>query len=222
MADFNLNAESRKDEGKGASRRLRRAGKVPAILYGHGDPVSLTLDANELANHIKHEAFFSHILNLKIDGKEEQAIMKDMQRHPFKPVVLHVDLLRVKKGQKLHVNVPLHFLNDDTAYGVKQEGGVMSHNMTQLEVYVLPKDLPEYIEVDVAELKIGESLHLSEIKLPEGVESIALSHGDDPVVVSINHPRVEKEETEGEEVEEKAEVPTVADEKKEDEGKGEE
>ena len=223
MVDFNLNAETRKDEGKGASRRLRHAGKVPAILYGHGDPVSLTLDANELANHIKYEAFFSHILTLHIDGKEEQAIMKDMQRHPFKPVVLHVDLQRVKKGHKMHVNVPVHFLNDDKAHGVKMEGGVMSHNVTQLEVYVLPKDLPEYIEVDVKDLKIGESIHLSEIKLPEGVESVDLMHENDPVLVSIHHPRVEEEPVEGEEGEESAEVPTVTDEKEEgEEGEGKE
>lgn len=213
--DFSLNAEIRTDAGKGASRRLRRAGKVPAILYGaKEEPQSLTLNHTELMNHIQHEAFFSHILTINVGKEKHQAIMKDMQRHPYKPIVLHVDLLRVKANELLRVNVPLHFINESTSVGVKQGGGIVSHNMTQLEVFVLPKDLPEYIEVDVANLNIGEALHISDLKLPQGVESVELSHGPehDLAVVSIHHPRVQ-EEVEPE-AEASAEVPTVGDEKK--------
>lgn len=212
--DFNLNAEVRTDAGKGASRRLRREGKVPGIIYGaHEEPQAITLNHTELMNHLQHEAFFSHILTIKVGKEEHQAILKDMQRHPYKPVVMHVDLLRVKAGEKIRVNVPLHFINEATATGVKQQGGIVSHNMTQLEVFVLPKDLPEYIEVDIAPLEVGQALHISDLKLPAGVESVELSHGEehDQPVVSIHHPRVTAEEEPSEEG--AAEVPTVGEEK---------
>ena len=194
MSDaFTLNAEKRDVEGKGASRRLRRlAAKVPAIIYGgKAEPQNIQIDHKDLIHHLENEAFYSHIISLVVDGKAEDVILKDLQRHPAKPVVLHADFQRVVRGQKMHVRVPLHFINEATAKGVKQGGGIVSHLMTDLEINVLPKDLPEFIEVDVADLGVGESLHISDVKLPKGVESIALSHGADHdlPIVSIIKPR---------------------------------
>ena len=196
--EFTLNAEARNDAGRGASRRLRREGKVPAILYGGTTkPVTLALDHNELITNLHIEAFHSHVLTIKIGKKSEQAILKDVQHHPFKNEVLHLDLLRVKAGQKLHVTIPLHFVGVDTAPGVK-EGGVFSRNVVEVEVQCLPKDIPEYLEIDVSDLEIGDSRHLTDIKLPEGVEILALSHGEvhehDTAVAAIHHPRVAEEE----------------------------
>ncbi len=178
--DFALNAEVRSDLGKGASRRLRHAGKVPAIIYGAGkDPVSLTLDHDELFHALENEAFYSHILTLKVEGgDDESAVLKDLQRHPAKPVLLHADFLRVSATDKIKMQVPLHFINEDEAPGVKL-GGVVTHNMTEVEVLCLAKDLPEYLEVDLAGAEIEAILHLSDIKLPEGVELVALTHGED-------------------------------------------
>ncbi|CAB0149634.1 50S ribosomal protein L25 [Pseudidiomarina piscicola] len=209
--DFTIQAELRKDTGKGASRRLRRADKVPAILYGaNKEAVSLTLDHNKVNNMADYEAFYSHILTLVVDGKKHQAILKDIQRHPYKPKLTHLDFQRVEKGQKLHTHVPLHFLNEDTAKGVKDEGGVVVHHVNDVEINVLPKDLPEYLEVDIAALELGQTLHLTDLKLPNGVELVELTKGEDhdQAVVSITAPRVEKEpEVEAEEV--SAEVPTA-------------
>ncbi|UTA47469.1 50S ribosomal protein L25/general stress protein Ctc [Simiduia sp. 21SJ11W-1] len=194
MSDaFTLNAEKRDVEGKGASRRLRRlAEKVPAIIYGgKSKPQNIQIDHKDLVHHLENEAFYSHIISLVVDGKAEDVILKDLQRHPAKPVVLHADFQRVVRGQKMHVRVPLHFINEATAKGVKQGGGIVSHLLTDLEINVLPKDLPEFIEVDVADLGVGESLHISDIKLPKGVESLALAQGGDHdlPVVSIIKPR---------------------------------
>ncbi|RUO59474.1 50S ribosomal protein L25/general stress protein Ctc [Pseudidiomarina insulisalsae] len=209
--DFTIQAELRTDTGKGASRRLRRADKVPAILYGaNKEAVSLTLDHNKVNNMADHEAFYSHILTLVVDGKKQQAILKDVQRHPYKPKLTHLDFQRVEKDQKLHTHVPLHFLNEKTAKGVKDEGGVVVHHINDVEITCLPKDLPEYLEVDVAALQIGDNLHLTDLQLPHGVELTELTKGEDhdQAVVSIVAPRVEKEETEeGEEV--SPEVPTA-------------
>ncbi|HEX7029871.1 MAG TPA: 50S ribosomal protein L25/general stress protein Ctc [Gammaproteobacteria bacterium] len=218
--DFNLTAEVRSDAGKGASRRLRRSGKVPGVIYGaHKDAQSITLDHTELSRHLENEAFYSHILTIKVGKDEQQAILKDLQRHPYKPVIMHADFLRVSADEAIRVNVPLHFLNESSSVGVKQQGGVISHLLTQLEVFCLPKDLPEYIEVDVAALEIGQSLHISDLKLPEGVTSVELSHGEehDQPVVSIHHARVTAEEEPAAEGTEAAEVPATA-EKKEDKG----
>ena len=155
--DFNIKATVRTDKGKGASRRLRHADKVPAILYGGKDePIALELDHNKVNNMADYEAFYSHILTLEIDGKKHQAILKDMQRHPYKPKLTHLDFQRVEKGHKLHTHVPLHFLNEETAKGVKDEGGVVVHHVNDVEIMVLPKDLPEYLEVDIANLSVGE------------------------------------------------------------------
>lgn len=217
--DFNLTAEVRTDAGKGASRRLRRSGGVPGVIYGaHKDAVAITLNHMELQRHLAHEAFYSHILTIKVGKEEQQAILKDLQRHPYKPVILHADFQRVSADEEIRVSVPLHFINEATAIGVKQQGGIVSHVMTQLEVFCLPKDLPEYIEVDVAKLEIGQSLHISDLALPAGVTSVELSHGaeHDQPVVAIHHARVAVEEEPAAETA-PGEVP-AANEKKEEKG----
>ena len=197
--DFTLNAEVRDETqlGKGASRRLRRMGKVPAVIYGGGeDPVSITFEHDALIHSLEQEAFYSHILTVDVAGKSQRAILRDLQRHPYKPSVLHMDLLRVREDTAINVHVPLHFLNEDTCHGVKMEGGAISHNIVEVEVSCLPKDLPEFIEVDTAELKLNEALHLSDIKVPDGVTIVELSHGEghDHVVVSVHVKRAIEEE----------------------------
>ena len=191
-----INAELRADVGKGASRRLRRSGeKVPAIIYGaEEDPVNLTLNANELTKAMQSEAFFSQILDVKFDGKSQQAVLRDMQRNPATERVLHVDFLRISANKPLHVSVPLHFVNEDKCKGVRQGGGTIAHAMNEVEISCLPKDLPEYLEVYMAELDVGEIIHLSDLALPEGVTIVALSHDDDRAVVSVNAPRGAAEE----------------------------
>ncbi|CUA83361.1 50S ribosomal protein L25/general stress protein Ctc [Pseudidiomarina woesei] len=214
--DFTIQAELRTDTGKGASRRLRREEKVPAILYGADkEAVSITVDHNKVNNMADHEAFYSHILTLVIDGKKHEAILKDVQRHPYKPKLTHLDFQRVVKGQKLHTHVPVHFVNEASAVGVKEEGGVVIHHIADVEVTCLPKDLPEFVEVDVANLKLGETLHLTDLNMPKGVELVELAKGEDhdQAVVSITAPRVEKEAEETEEV--SAEVPTAKEAKEE-------
>ncbi|TDP39048.1 LSU ribosomal protein L25P [Idiomarina aquatica] len=201
--DYTIKASVRADQGKGASRRLRRADKVPGIIYGgKGDPVAIEMDHNKVNNLADYEGFYSHILTLDIDGKKEQCILKDMQRHPYKPKLTHLDFQRVEKGHKLHTNIPLHFLNETTAKGVKEEGGVIVHHVNDVEVLVLPKDLPEYLEVDIADLSIGDTIHLTDLNLPNGVELVELTKGEDhdQAVVSITAPRVEKEVDESETV----------------------
>jgi len=201
---FVLEAEPRTDLGKGASRRLRRAGKIPAILYG-GDqePTALQLDHDKLLHQLENEAFYSSILTLHIGGQEEQAILKDLQRLPGKPRLLHADFQRVKADEKIRVHVPLHFVNEDTAPGVKA-GGIVTHLVVEVEVSCLPRNLPEFIEVDLAGLDLDQSLHLSELVLPEGVELVELGQGEghDQAVVTIHLPRGAKEA--GEEGEEAA------------------
>lgn len=193
--DFELVAETRNAKGKGASRRLRHANKVPGIIYGGEKPaVPVTLEHNSLLKHLEHEAFYSHILTVKLDGKEEKAVLRDLQRHPHKPRIVHLDLQRVSATQKLRMRVPLHFTNADIAPGVKQSGGVVSHLISDLEVSCFPQHLPEFIEVDLSQVKLNESVHLSHLKLAEGVELVALAHGDDRAVASIHMPRVVEEE----------------------------
>jgi len=188
---FELNAEPRTDTGKGASRRLRRAGRIPAIMYGgNKDPESLTLDHNEVIRNLEHEAFYSHILTIKVGGTETRAVMRDLQRHPSKPFVQHMDLLRVSESEKLRMHVPLHFIGEETAPGVKA-GGMVSHEVIEVEVECLPKDLPEYIEVDVSGLNVGDSLHLSDLSMPSGAVLLELARGEghDLGVVSIHAKR---------------------------------
>lgn len=195
---FTLDAVVRTDLGKGASRRLRRANKVPAVLYGAGEPVSLTFEHKEVIKAQESEAFYSSVLTLNIDGKPTQAIIKDMQRHPYKPVVMHMDFQRVDMNQKLHTTVPVHFINEEAA--VKEHGGVVSHNISELEITCLPADLPEFIEVDVAKCELGATLHLSDITLPAGVESVELNKGEshDQAVVTIAKGRKGGDEDEAE------------------------
>ncbi|QCF25234.1 50S ribosomal protein L25/general stress protein Ctc [Hydrocarboniclastica marina] len=207
--EFAFEVFLRDDKGKGASRRLRRKErKIPAIIYGaNKEPVAISLWHNDLKKALEHEAIFSHILTLNLDGKEESVILKDLQRHPFKPLLTHADFLRVEKGHELHVNVPLHFMNEDTAPAVKLEGGIVSHQQTEVEVICLPKDLPEFIEVDVSGMAMDQTIHLSDLKLPEGVRLAALAQGPDHdlAVASIHKPRgvkadeAEDAENEGEE-----------------------
>ena len=191
--NFEIIVVSRSDQGKGASRRLRREGMVPGIIYGGGkDPEMFATKHNELIQHLDHEAFYSHILSVKMDGKSEKVVLKDLQRHPSKPFIQHLDLLRVADSDRIKMHVPLHFLNEDTAPGVKA-GGQVSHTLTDVEVICAARDLPEYIEVDLGSLEVGDIIHLTELKLPEGVTLVALSHGDpaehDAAVVSIHTPR---------------------------------
>jgi len=193
MADFELNAELRTDKGKGASRRLRRnADMIPAILYGAGkDSLSLTLAHKDIHKACENEAFFSHIITINADGKSQQAIVKDLQRHPAKDRIMHADFLRIQMDQAITVEVPLHFLNEDSCLGVRQAGGNVSHNMTSIEISCLPGDLPEYIEVDIEDLDLGDAIHISGLKLAEGLSIPSLKQGadHDHVVVSVNAPK---------------------------------
>ena len=190
---FELIAEFRDDQGKGASRRLRRSGKVPAILYGgHQDARALALDHARLLLMLDNERFYSTILSLKVGEEKQAAVLKDLQRHPYKNQVVHIDFQRVLEDEKIRMRIPLHFLNEATSVGVKTQGGVVSHLRNDLEVSCLPKDLPEYIEVDLQELGLGQLIHLSELKLPKGVELPELIHGHDAPVVSIHAQRAEE------------------------------
>jgi large subunit ribosomal protein L25 len=192
---FELNAEQRNDTGKGASRRLRHAGKVPAIMYGGGkDPESLTLSHNEVIRNLEQEAFYSHILTIKVGGGETRAILRDMQRHPSKAIIMHMDLQRVSENEKLKTHVVLHFLGEEDAVGVKA-GGIVSHELSEVAIECLPKHLPEFIEVDISALDIGDSIHLSGLQVPEGVTLTELARGEDHdlSVVSVNVKRVVEE-----------------------------
>ena len=192
-SDFTLTAEARTDVGKGASRRLRRLGdRIPAIIYGDEKaPENISLLHKDLIKQLENEAFYSHIITITTDGNSQEVILKDLQRHPAKAKILHADFLRVSRTKKLQTKVPLHFLNEVSCVGVKQQGGSISHNMTELEISCLPQDLPEYIEVDLAEVEAGQIVHISSLNLPNGVESVALAHGSDYdlPVVTVNKPR---------------------------------
>jgi large subunit ribosomal protein L25 len=198
MTEFALNAEVRSDLGKGASRRLRRnASLVPAVIYGgEKAPQSISLLAKDFAKLLENEAAFSHVLTLNVAGSNESVLIKALQRHPAKGFVLHADFQRVIAGQKLTAHVPLHFLNEETAVGVKQSGGEISHTLVEVEVSCLPKDLPEFIEVDLAKIELGQVVHLSDLTLPKGVELVALAHGNDLAVANIHASRVVKDEDE--------------------------
>jgi large subunit ribosomal protein L25 len=182
-------------QGKGASRRLRRSGKVPAILYGgHQEPKQLVLDHQNLLTLLVNERFYSTILSLSIGGQKQAAILKDVQRHPAKNQILHMDLQRVLENENVRMSIPLHFKGAAGSPGVKTEGGIVSHLLNNVEVLCLPKDLPESLEVDMSEMHINDMKRLSDIPLPAGVTFVALSHGRDEPVVSIHHPRAEEVE----------------------------
>jgi large subunit ribosomal protein L25 len=204
-----INAKERKSKGTGASRRLRHEGTTPGILYGGvKDSISLEIDTKELFMQFRHEAFHASILTINLEGKKESVILRDFQMHPVRNNIQHIDFQRINENEKINVKVPFHFVNEDTAPGVKIEGGLVSHIMTEIDISCLPKDLPQYIEVDLGELAMGESIHLSEITVPEGVELTSLTDENDPAITSISKPKVVVEEEivteaseEGEEVE---------------------
>ncbi|MBU2978871.1 50S ribosomal protein L25/general stress protein Ctc [Alteromonas sp. C1M14] len=178
-AIFTLEAEIRTDLGKGASRRLRHADKLPAILYGGEEaPIALTLDHNKVNNSADFEAFYSHVLTLNIDGKPVEALVKDMQRHPYKPKIMHVDFQRIIAGEKLTTSVPLHFVNEAQSEAIKA-GGIAEHHVNEIDITCLPKDLPEFVEVDMANVDMDHTVHLSDLTLPAGVSSIELAKGDE-------------------------------------------
>ena len=186
-----IKANERVVKGTGASRRLRHSGKIPGILYGnHKDAKSIEFDNKELLMQFKHEAFHASILTLEVGGEKESVILRDYQLDPVKNNLLHVDFQRINEKEKLHVKVPFHFINEETAPGVKLEGGIVSHIMTEVDIACLPKDLPQYIEVDLGALNMGESIHLSQILIAEGIELTPLTHGNDAAVTSITKPKV--------------------------------
>jgi large subunit ribosomal protein L25 len=190
-----VGAESRNDQGKGASRRLRRAGKVPAIIYGgKGEPSNVTLDQLKLLNIVGDERFYSSIVTLKLDGKDQQVIIKDVQMHPAKNAVMHVDLQRVLADQPIRIHLPIHFLNQASCPGVKTQGGQVSHLKSDVEITCLPKDLPEALVVDMAAMQLNETIFLKDIKVPEGVTIPELAAGREIPVVSIHAPRAEEPE----------------------------
>ncbi|NNM61861.1 MAG: 50S ribosomal protein L25/general stress protein Ctc [Steroidobacteraceae bacterium] len=191
---FELVAEFREMHGKGASRRLRRSGKVPAILYGgEADARPLSLDHQKLVIMLDNERFYSTILNLKVGDQSQAAVLKDVQRHPFRNAVLHVDFQRVDENEKIRISIPLHFKGEAIAPGVKSQGGIVSHMRTEVEISCLPKDLPEFVEVDISGLSINESIHLSQLKIPDGVQLLELLK-EDAAVVAIHSPRAEEPE----------------------------
>jgi large subunit ribosomal protein L25 len=192
---YEVPAQPRSDTGKGASRRLRRRGLVPGIVYGgNSEPEMISVPHNELERQLEYEAFYSSLLDLKLDDKTTKVVLKDLQRHPAKPFLLHVDFLRVSRGDKLRLTIPIHFVNEETCPGVKM-GGTVSHNVTEIEVSCLPGDLPEYLTVDMSQMDMGDVVHVSELQLPEKVE---LTHSLDPEtpVVSIYSPQAESSTSE--------------------------
>ena len=185
-ANFEVIAQSRSDTGKGASRRLRRSGQVPGIVYGaHQEPTMISLKHHELVHSLENEAFYSSLLTLKVDGKAQTVVIKDLQRHPARPFILHVDFQRIQADEKIRLHVPIHFINEETCPGVKS-GGQASHVMADVEITCLPKDLPEFITVDMSQLEMGAILHASQLALPQGVELAASDTGEDPIVVTIH------------------------------------
>ena len=195
MEAFELNAEKRTAKGRAENRRLRREGRVPAIIYGgNGEPVMLTLEHNDLDHHLDNEAFFSHIIKINVaGGGSEEVVLRDLQRHPAKPFIEHADFLRIVAGEALRMSVPLHFVGEEECPGVADEDGVVQHNMNDIEIECLPRNLPEYIEVDCSKLHLHDSVHLSELVLPEGVQIVELMGDEedqtDRTVVSVQVPR---------------------------------
>lgn len=214
MNQYSLDVRSRVRTGTAASRRLRKdAGEVPGTIYGgNAGPRHIAIEHRVLAHELQKEAFYSQVIQLSVDGKTEEVVLKALQRHPVKKQILHADFMRIDRSQPIQVSVPLHFLNEESAVGVKQQGGTISHTMTAIEISCLPADLPEYIEVDMQDVEEGQILHISDLSLPDGVTSVALSHDSDLPVASIHIARAEPEPEEeeptgedGESTEDKAE-----------------
>jgi large subunit ribosomal protein L25 len=222
--EFDLIAELRNDKGKGASRRLRREGKVPAILYGGGRPPrNLAFEHNRVLQQLENESFYSSVLNVKVGEKQQAVILKDLQRHPARHQILHMDLQRILEDEEIRMNVPIHFLNEEMAPGVKQEGGKVARLISDVEVVCLPRNLPEYLEIDIGHLDLDEMLYISDIPLPEGVEIPALAQGEEanqPIVsIHIIREEIIEEEEEGLEAAVAAdEVPVAGEEAEEEEG----
>jgi large subunit ribosomal protein L25 len=219
-----IKAEPRSVQGTGASRRLRRESKVPGILYGAGkDAQPIEMDHKDLWFNLKKEGFHASILDMEVAGEKSQVLLRDYQMHPFRPLILHVDFQRVAADKKIHMRVPLHFVNAEISPGVKVAGGLVQHVMNELEISCLPRDLPEFIEVDLSNLQAGHSLHLSSLTLPPGVEAVGVKD-EDPTVATVVIPRVMTAEEEAAEAAAAAptaaEVPTIAQKAKEEEAAG--
>jgi large subunit ribosomal protein L25 len=203
MSDFTLNASVRNDLGKGASRRLRRENlQVPAIIYGgEKAPQPISVEKAAFYKAIEDESFFSSVLNLVVDGKKQQVVVRDLQRHPYKPLVTHADFLRVDATHEITIRVPLHVVGEEKSKGIKDDGGELHVLSNEIEVSCLPKDLPDFLEVDISEVELGTTLHLSDLQVPAGVTLVELSHGadHDNAVLTISKPKVRGEDAEGEE-----------------------
>ena len=192
---FELDVEARVKLGKGENRRLRRRGKIPAILYGGGqEPQAIMLEQVRLQHHMEQEAFYTSILTLKLNGNSQAVVVKDVQHHPFKRQILHLDFQRILEDEKITLNVPIHYIGEDVAVGVTEEGGEIMRLVTDVEVICLPKDLPEFLELDVSAMELNQLMHLSDVAVPEGVELTGLAHDQDPAVIAINPPRREEED----------------------------
>jgi large subunit ribosomal protein L25 len=210
-AAFELAGEPRAQLGRTDARRLRKAGKVPAVMYGGGEaPEALVLDHNSLRHQMAREAFYTSILTLKIGSKSQQVVVKAVERHPARPLIMHMDFQRIREDVEITLNVPVHFLNEENAKGVKEQGGVVNHLLTDVEVRCLPRYLPSFLEIDVTPLELNQIFHLSDIKLPEGVTLVALAHGDDQPLVAVNPPREEEVEIPVEAATPAGEVPATA------------
>ena len=206
MSDFTLNASVRNDLGKGASRRLRRENlQVPAIIYGGEQaPQPISVEKAAFYKAIEDETFFSSVLNLVVDGKKQQVVVRDLQRHPYKPLVTHADFLRVDASHEITIRVPLHVVGEEKSKGIKDDGGELHILSNEIEISCLPKDLPDFLEVDISEIELGTTLHLSDLKVPAGVTLVELSYGadHDNAVLTISKPKVRSEDEDGEEGEE--------------------
>ena len=208
--EFDLIADYREDQGKGASRRLRLEGKVPAIIYGAGRPArALTFDHSKVIRQLENESFYSSILSIKVGEKSQAAILKDVQRHPSRRQILHLDLQRIVEDKHIKMNVPIHYLGEDVAVGVKESGGTVTKMVTDVEVTCLPKDLPEYLDVDISQLDLNEMLYLTDIKVPDGVEIVALAHVEEEQAQPIVSIQFIKEEIIEEEVPEEEELEAI-------------
>jgi large subunit ribosomal protein L25 len=210
MEAFELNAQTRSTTGRAENKRLRKTGRVPAIIYGgNNDPLKLSLDHDDLIHHLDNEAFFSQIINIRVAGQTEEVVLRDLQRHPAKPFVEHADFMRIVAGETLRMSIPLHFVDEETCPGVVDGGGVLQHSLTEVEIECLPRDLPEYIEVFCGELQLNDAVHLSDLRLPESVQVVDLmgeeEEQSDQTVVSVQVPRAAIE------VEEEAEAEAEAD-----------
>ncbi len=206
---FEISAQKREAQGTGASRRLRRMGRVPGIVYGGAEgPVNIELDHKDLFQNLRNEKFHASILSLKLDGSAQQVLLRAVNMHPFKLQVQHVDFQRVSKDKKIHMKVPLHFVNAEKSPGVKEQGGIASHVLNELDIVCFPDDLPEYIEVDLSGLTVGHSLHVRDLALPKGVE-LAIGKAENPVVATVVIPSLVVEEEEAAPAVAAADVPTT-------------